>query len=241
MKITFLGTSHGDPTVDRFNSSLLLETAGAGYLIDCGSPALASLVRRGINFKKLRGIFISHMHLDHSGDLLNVLKHLVKHKLDAHAYLPDPAAVSPVDSFLRLAYPVPPGAEVKYHLIQPGRFYSDENLSMEAVPNNHGHGIFPSYSFLIEASGRKILYTGDLAADLKDFPVKAAESADLCICELTHAPPEIMEKKMRSLALKKVIFTHIGPRYEKNGKVVLPQHLSFPVVPARDGDVFCLE
>ena len=241
MKITFLGTSHGDPTVDRYNASFLLEAGEAAYLFDCGSPATASLVRRGFDFGRLRAVFISHMHLDHCADLPNLLKHLIKNKLEPRAFLPDPAAVSPVDSLLRLAYPVPPGVEVTYRIIEPGRFFADGNVSVTAVPTDHGRGKFPSYAFLIEASGKKILYTGDLAADLSDFPAEAAQAADLCICELTHSLPETMEKKLRSLSLKRVIFTHIGPRYEKDGVLTLPRDLSFPVSAVRDGDVVIVQ
>lgn len=241
MKITFLGTSHGDPTTDRYNASLLIESGDAGYLFDCGSPATASLVRRGFDFGRLRAVFISHMHLDHCADLPNLLKHLVKHKLEARAYLPDPAAVSPVDSLLRLAYPVPSGVKVPYHIIEPGPFFADGNVSVTAVPTDHGRGRFPSFSFVIEADGKKILYTGDLSASLDDFPVRAAEEADLVICELTHALPEVTESKLRPLALKRVVFTHIGPRYEKGGVLTLPQGLPFAVSAASDGDVLRLE
>ena len=241
VKITFLGTSHGDPTVDRYNASLLLETGEAGYLFDCGSPAMASLVRRGFDFGRLRAVFISHMHLDHCADLPNLLKHLIKHKLEPHAWLPDPAAAAPVDSLLRLVYPVPPGVRVRYHTIEPGRFFEGRNIAVTAIPNDHGEGRFPSYAFLIEAAGKRILYTGDLAANLEDFPAEAALASDLCICELTHAPREIVKKRLRALALKRVIFTHIGTRYEKDGVLTLPQGLPFPISAARDGDTVTVE
>ena len=45
MRITTLGTSHGDPTYCRFNSSNLIEIAEASYLIDAGAPVDALLVR----------------------------------------------------------------------------------------------------------------------------------------------------------------------------------------------------
>ena len=241
MKITFLGTSHGNPEINRYNTSILLEVAGAGYLLDCGSPALASLVRHGFDFSVLRGVFLTHMHLDHCCDLPNVLKHLVKGKIPAHAYLPDPDAAGPVDAFLRLGYPVPPDAVLEYHTIRAGRFFADEHVVMTAVPTDHGRGRFPSFAFAIEAAGKKILYTGDLSASLDDFPVRAAEEADLVICELTHALPEVTESKLRPLALKRVVFTHIGPRYEKAGVLTLPKGLPFAVSAASDGDVLRLE
>ncbi|MBQ9501001.1 MAG: ribonuclease Z [Lentisphaeria bacterium] len=241
MKITFLGTSHGDPETGRYNTSLLLEAAGAGYLLDCGSPATASLVRLNFDFSALRGVFLTHMHLDHCCDLPNLLKHLVKRGIPAHAYLPDPDAAAPVDAFLRMGYTIPSGAAPAYHTIRAGRFFADENVVMTAVPTDHGRGRFPSFAFSIEASGKKILYTGDLSASLDDFPVQAAEEADLVICELTHALPEVMENKLRPLALRRVVFTHIGPRYEKAGVLTLPQGLPFAVSAASDGDALSLE
>ena len=63
MKVTLLGTSHGDPTYCRFNTSTLLEVENYGaVLIDAGTPVLAMLIRQQIPLEKLRAIFITHMH-----------------------------------------------------------------------------------------------------------------------------------------------------------------------------------
>ena len=37
MRLTTLGTSHGDPTECRFSASTLVQTGGAGYLVDAGA------------------------------------------------------------------------------------------------------------------------------------------------------------------------------------------------------------
>ena len=78
-KIITLGTSHGDPTLERFNSSTLLECNGKRYLLDAGAPAAALLIRRGIAIRELQGIFLTHMHEDHFGGLSGLLKHIVKY------------------------------------------------------------------------------------------------------------------------------------------------------------------
>ena len=44
MRITTLGTSHGDPTATSFQSSILLETGGGFYLFDAGEPVSALLI-----------------------------------------------------------------------------------------------------------------------------------------------------------------------------------------------------
>ena len=46
MKITNFGTSHGDPTLEHFCSSTLLETQGRYYLIDAGEEVI--LVDNGL-------------------------------------------------------------------------------------------------------------------------------------------------------------------------------------------------
>ena len=46
MKITLLGTSHGDPTASRLQSASLVEVAGKRYLIDGGEGISTTLIRR---------------------------------------------------------------------------------------------------------------------------------------------------------------------------------------------------
>ena len=66
-KIITLGTSHGDPTCCRFNSSTLFKIGEASYLIDAGAPANALMIRHGFKLHDLKAIFITHMHEDHVG------------------------------------------------------------------------------------------------------------------------------------------------------------------------------
>ena len=85
MKITTLGTSHGDSTYCRFNSSTLYEVNGASYLVDCGSPCEALLCRKGKDNSKIRAIFCTHMHDDHVGGVTEMIKILEKYpKPDQH-------------------------------------------------------------------------------------------------------------------------------------------------------------
>ena len=231
MKLTFLGTSHGDPTPGRFCSAILLECGTAGYLFDCGAPVTSLLVRRGFDFSRLSHIFISHMHLDHWGDLLFLLKHKAKHQQDIHCFLPEEQAEKAVHDLLCLAYPPAKNAPVFYNTVSEGVIFKDSNLEIRAVATKH---FKRSFAYLICGENKKILYTGDLKADISDFPVHAAQEADLCISELTHAACSCFEEKLQSLPLKQMIFTHIGPRYEKEGVLTLPE-LPFPVTAAYDG------
>ena len=62
MQITTLGTSHGDHTYCRFNSSTLFETGGRSYLVDSGEPVNGLMIRAGKPFAALRAVVVTHMH-----------------------------------------------------------------------------------------------------------------------------------------------------------------------------------
>ena len=56
-RIITLGTSHGDPTWCRFNSSTLLQVCGKSYLIDAGAPVNALMIRQGCRQQELCAFF----------------------------------------------------------------------------------------------------------------------------------------------------------------------------------------
>ena len=81
-KIYLLGTASGIPTLNRYNESVAIIVDRDVYLLDAGEPCSASLVRQGIDYNRIRAIFISHMHLDHFNGvpMLIALMQLTKRK-----------------------------------------------------------------------------------------------------------------------------------------------------------------
>lgn len=71
MQITFLGASHGVPEANRRCSCTLIETNGRYYFIDMGVNAIDALRTRGIDVEDVKGIFITHMHGDHTNGLVS--------------------------------------------------------------------------------------------------------------------------------------------------------------------------
>ena len=67
MKITFLGTSSGVPTLTRNVSSLALKLSQTAevWLFDCGEGTQHQLMRSNIKSSQIKKIFITHMHGDH--------------------------------------------------------------------------------------------------------------------------------------------------------------------------------
>lgn len=68
MKLLFLGTSAGRPTLDRNVTSvalLLPDAQGRFWLFDAGEGTQHQLLRTKLKLNKLERIFITHMHGDH--------------------------------------------------------------------------------------------------------------------------------------------------------------------------------
>ena len=62
------------PTGERFQTGLLLESAGGTLLVDCGSGVLHGLQRTDVGYEGIDAVLLTHHHLDHVSDLLPLLK-----------------------------------------------------------------------------------------------------------------------------------------------------------------------
>ncbi|MGG3643495.1 MBL fold metallo-hydrolase [Bacillus gobiensis] len=67
-KIMMLGVGNGF-SKDTYNNNALIEVKGSRFLIDCGVTAWLSLDDIGLSFHDIDGIFITHIHFDHTGGL----------------------------------------------------------------------------------------------------------------------------------------------------------------------------
>ena len=68
MKLVFLGTGAGVPSKFRNVSSILLDLTdsnGEAWLVDAGEGAQLQLMKTSTGLKKIRRIFVSHLHGDH--------------------------------------------------------------------------------------------------------------------------------------------------------------------------------
>ena len=76
MRIVFLGTSSGTPTLARFLPAVAVVREGELFLFDCGEGTQMRFRRAGLRFSRLSRIFISHLHGDHITGLPGLLMSL---------------------------------------------------------------------------------------------------------------------------------------------------------------------
>ena len=184
MKITFIGASHGVPEPNRKCSCTMLEISGRYYFIDMGTPSIDHLVTAGIPVDAVKGIFITHMHGDHTNGLVSFIDLISWYFItaDPTIFLPNIEGAKAIETWLKVTQSSP--RALHYEEIQPGLIYDDGILKVSAIPTLHADR---SYAFFLEAEGKAILFTGDLRHPDQDFPVMAKEcETDLIVCESAH-------------------------------------------------------
>lgn len=248
-RIVTLGTSHGDPTYSRFNSSTLLQVNGKSYLIDAGAPVNALMIRKKYRLQEIRAVFITHMHDDHVGGLPGLIKSLAKYPVDGQHtdfFMPSQKAIDGLLGWVRVQHRTWREGLMDFKVIAPEMIFEDENIRVTALRTHHlvdEEPAEPTYGYQIDFNdGFRIVYTGDLRVDFSDFPqIIIDEVSDICVCESTHFDLKRDIKVLQKCPIKKIIFNHVASFYhgEKEQDLInLGNMLSYPAFVAHDGDVF---
>lgn len=93
MRVVFLGTSAGVPTLRRNLAALAIEREGELLLFDCGEAAQIQIRRAGLRWGRLTALFISHLHADHVTGLPGLLLSLAMAERRAPLTLVGPAGL----------------------------------------------------------------------------------------------------------------------------------------------------
>jgi len=226
-----LGTQ-GGPLANAVRSqpanALVLESGV--YLVDVGDGAAGRLAAAGIPLQRLKGVFISHLHFDHTGGLAAILG--LRFQINAPGVLTVYGPPGTEEMVAGLVASMQPGAEAGYGV--PGEQTPDpaamfsvveigdgakvdlEDFTATAVENSHysfpkGSEFdqrFDSLSFRFDLPERSIVYTGDTGPS--ESVEKLAKGADLLVAEMIdleqtidavkRANPNMPEKTLTDMA-----------------------------------------
>lgn len=166
MKFTFLGTSAGTPTKARNVTALALEY-GEGrswYLFDCGEATQHQLLHTRLSLVKLRAVFITHVHGDHTFGLPGLIASA------SMAGRTEPLAIigpAPVKLFIETAL-ASTDSNVNYELqfidvSTTGFYWDDGAVRVSATALSHR---VPCFGYLVEERRiEKSLLIDKLVAD----------------------------------------------------------------------------
>ena len=244
MKIITLGTGHGSATATNMSSITFLECGGRSYLVDCADGADAVMMQKNLNPSELSAVFITHLHLDHTGGLPVIMKRNLKEEGNRMTIvLPDLEAVPVMEQWIGMQGFAEKLQKFPFTYRDSAEGFSDDVVKVKAFPTEHlAAAGKKSYAYAIEAEGKKICFTGDLRGDCRDFPFEAADDSDLVISELTHFRLEQIWEYLVKLNTKALVFNHLGNwSQEPQEQIRIKEkckELPYPVTLSRDGMEF---
>ena len=255
MKITFLGTSHGITEADRFTSSALITVGEKNYLIDAGAPIMKLLQVYGVKFNTLSDIFITHSHGDHYLGLVEFVNQMESFKQfdDVRITIHGPE-LFPYDAMRAFLFgdgslhsknlggnrheTDDTASRISFERYSDGEIFNDGTLKVTAFKTRH---FTDSHSLLVEAEGKRVLFTGDMRHDLLDFPYAALEErANLIIMEGAHQrlASEPITAILKDINVSRMLINHIYDGMnppEAIEKLASAISESYPVTAAYDG------
>lgn len=233
MRIVFLGTSHGIPQPGRKCSCTLVETAGQFYLIDMGTMVMEELVARNIPAESIRAVLLTHMHGDHTNGLPAFLDQIswAWKNADPEIFLPEAALAPWLEEWV--ARTSGRTRAYRWRGVETGVILDDGIVRVTAFQNRHTQR---SFSFLLEAEGKRVLFTGDLKNPKTDFPQPADGTAlDLVVGEAAHFPAEDYADPCEKYGVKTLCLNHCSPK--KMPEILALSQAPFParILLAEDG------
>jgi ribonuclease BN (tRNA processing enzyme) len=228
MKITFLGTGVSVPYERRAQSSILIED-DEKILVDAGIGAMLRLEEAGVGVSEIHAICITHHHLDHNGDLFNILKARWLLGCDSVKIFGPKGTKAFIESTLE-TYPYLRG-KLSFEICEEGKFRIG-GLDFEAVPTYHS----------IESRGYLIDNALAISGDTRAFREFLSLECDVMIHELSlpfnyvadfHTTPENLKEFLEHCRAEKLYLTHLYPMTHAVKDEIL-EYINFDAVIASD-------
>ena len=230
MKITILGSGTCVPSLKRSSCSVLIEIGKGLLLFDSGAGTMRRLLEAGVTIDRLSHIFYSHLHPDHTGELVTLL--FASKYPNTYRRL-KPFTIVAAEGFvnfyekLKFAYgewiELSPGLLRISELNTKGRDHLDCGLfDVDSLPMEHTD---MSLAYRITGpNGKSVVYSGD--TDFCDNLVTLAKGVDVLICESAlpdemkvpgHLTPSLAGRIATQAGVKKLVLSHFYPECDAVG------------------------
>lgn len=227
ISVTILGSGTCVPSLRRSSCSVLMQINDNLLLFDSGAGTMRRLLEAGITIFDISHIFYSHLHPDHTGELVSFL---FANKYSGTARRRIPITFVAAEGFaafykslitvyghwIELDPELFSIVELKKSVEDTCRF---NDFTVKSSPVEHIDG---SIAYRITSDGGKsVVYSGD--TDFSEDLVALAKDADLLICESAnpddlkvqgHLTPSLAGEIATRSNVSKLILTHFYPECE---------------------------
>lgn len=204
------GTPNADP--DRAGPAVAVVVNDVPYVVDAGPGVVrraAAAARNGVkalSVEKLRRLFITHLHSDHTAGLPDFIFTPAVLERDAPLEIYGPPGTKRMTDLILKAFAediairlkglepaMPRGYDVRTQDVKPGVIYKDANVTIKAFAVKHGSWKH-AYGYRFEAADRVVVISGDCAPS--QSVIEACNGCDVLVHEVysttgfARRPPE---------------------------------------------------
>jgi ribonuclease BN (tRNA processing enzyme) len=221
VRVRFLGTGDAFSARGGHQAAYLVETGATAFLLDCGSSALTAMKRDGIDAGRIDLVLISHLHGDHFAGLPYIFLEMTYQQARRRplTIAGPPGTEQRVRTLFSTTYRElaarPAAYETVFVEMQPGERTVLGAVTIDPFRVPHQEKEI-SLGLLIEAEGRRILYSGDTG--WTEELVTRSQGTDVFICECSYFETRVdfhldyprLHAEQQRFGCKRLILTHLG-------------------------------
>lgn len=226
-EMTVLGSGTAVPHRDRFGPGYALRINDRYLLFDPSAGTLYRAVKYGISLKEISHVFFTHLHPDHTGDLVPILFALKNPDIDPEIHFQIIGPPGFRDFFNRLK-------EIYGHWIDAEKADILE-VSQVVLPSNEWSISWEQVTHIENSIGYRVIHEGKVWAysgdtDYCEGVKKLTHDADVAVLECSfpdqlkekgHLTPSLAGKIARESGVRHLILSHFYPIC--NGEDIIAQ------------------
>lgn len=173
MEVTILGSGSPLPDPNRAGPATLVRVAGKTFLFDCGRGVLMRAAGTGATAPNLDGLFITHMHSDHTTDFNDIITTrwiMSRGHNPLRVYGPEGIALLTGRTLAALEHDVgyrmahhddlADGPQVEVRTLADGDTFEEDGVRIIAAVTDHSP-VHPTLGYRIEWGGKAAAIAGD--------------------------------------------------------------------------------